>query len=129
MSLISIAVLGTAIVIVLMSVPAVRNVITYKETSCTILNKTLEPKMFGKVLEMRPLFNVRLFLGSLGAAYTPFSRFCPGSQSNNATMQVSFVPRYDSMETNVSCAFRSPVFNQYYIVNQSSWMSQYEVRC
>lgn len=84
MSLISIAILGTAIVIVLMSVPAVRNVITYKETTCTILNKTLETELFGKVYETRPLFNVRLLFASLAPIHMPFCPFRPDSQSDKS---------------------------------------------
>jgi hypothetical protein len=40
--LLSIAIIGTGIVVVMMSIPDVRDVISYKKTYCTICNTTLE---------------------------------------------------------------------------------------
>lgn len=59
-----------------MSVPAVRNVITYKETTCIILNKTLETKFFGKVAETRGLLNVRTHITFFKRLDTIFQLLC-----------------------------------------------------
>lgn len=57
-SLLAVAVVGVVIVIVMMSVPQIRSIITYKETSCLITGKALEVIPGGDMT--RGLLNVRL---------------------------------------------------------------------
>lgn len=127
-ALISIAVLGTAIVIVLMSVPVVRNVITFKDTNCRVLNKTLETQKVGSSHVTRGIIKVRGLLGRTKCLLSYKERIFPANMPLLAEKQVSFVPRYDTRNLTTSCAFRTPMFNEFYKTNQSSWLDGYEVR-
>lgn len=61
-TLVTIAIIGTTIVIVMMSVPQVRNTVTFKKTQCTVLNKTLETAQLGSRSETRGILTVCLYL-------------------------------------------------------------------